>query len=140
MKMAKYTCVLLTALLIIVFVGGCSSQTEQSTWKPVWEVPAEVFYHAMGKEIENSKMMVKRLEPLDSPQRKKRYEGVIPRVFQDAKGNYRVCWIKKDPLRDSYWYDMYEFSVDGMHMRSAMSSIPSGLKEPDHTKIPGWNN
>jgi uncharacterized protein YcfL len=137
MKMAKYTCVLLTALLIIVFASGCSSQTEQSTWKPVWEVPAEVYNHAMGKEMGNNKMMVKRL---NSERNRKRYEGVIPRVFQDAKGNYRVCWIKKDPHRASYWYDMYGFSADGRHMRSAMSSIPSVLEEPDHTKIPGWNN
>ena len=138
MERRKNRSVVILVSIILAFISGCSRTHHNSAWKPVWEVPAEVYYHTMGREMQNGKIQVERFEPLNSAQLKKSYEGVIPRVFQDAKGNYRICWIKKDPLRDSYWYDMYEFSADGMFIKSVMSSIPSRLKEPDHTKIPGW--
>lgn len=67
-----------------------------------------------------------------------RFQGVAPQVLSDGKGRYRVAWVKKDPLRDSYWYDWYEF--DGVKLvASGFSSIPSPLKVPDITKAPGWD-
>ncbi|MBW8017480.1 MAG: hypothetical protein FVQ82_14975 [Planctomycetes bacterium] len=121
--------------LIFAFVGGCSQKSQKSTWKPVWEVPPQILDYAMGTESEDSGQMLKRL---DVKRFKRKYQGVIPRAFRDAEGNYRICLIKKDPLRDSYWYELFEFSADGDSMKAAMSSIPSSLKEPDPTKIPGW--
>jgi hypothetical protein len=63
---------------------------------------------------------------------------VIPRAFLGVSGNYRICWIKKDPLRETYWYDLYELKADGSFVSAAGSSIPSTLRESDPRKIPGW--
>ena len=68
-----------------------------------------------------------------------RFEGVAAQVLADGKGRYRVAWVKKDPLRDSYWYDWYEFAEVKL-VASGASSIPSLLKVPDVTKAPGWDS
>ena len=94
-------------------------------WTETWEVPVEVWKAAEEENRRNS------AKPW-------RYEGVIPRVFLGASGNYRICWIKKDPLRDTYWHDLYELEADGKLLSAAASSIPSTLREPDPRKIPGW--
>jgi len=96
----------------------------------VWEVPEGMLEYAKsGGEMQRAKRL---------KSQKWKYEGVIPRAFRDSEGNYRICWIKKDPLRASYWYNFYDFSSDGAPKAASMSSIPSSLKEADPTKIPGW--
>ena len=54
-------------------------------WTETWEVPVEVWKAAEGESRRNS------AKPW-------RYEGVIPRVFLGASGNYRFCWIRKGSL------------------------------------------
>ncbi len=61
-------------------------------------------------------------------------------MFRGVNRNYRVCWIKKDPLRDSYWSDLYEVTSAGKAIFAAATSIPSTLREPDPRKIHGWDH
>lgn len=68
------------------------------------------------------------------------FTGTVPRAFRAADGKYRICYIKKDPLRDSYWWEWYEFSPDGTLTKGARGSRPSKLKEPDPAKISSWHD
>lgn len=129
----RYSYALLLISLICVFVSGCSSKSQNPTWKPVWEVPPYMLEYQKGGEFEYNGRKIKTLDRLMH----RSFQGVIPQAFRDENGNYRICWIKKDPMRDSYWYELYEFSADGL-MKEEKSSIPSSLKGPDPQKIPGW--
>ena len=115
---------LLISIILVACVGCRGPRT--AAWQPVWEVPPKALdYAERGGELER-------------PAGPWRFAGTIPRAFKNADGHYRICWIKKDPLRDSYWYMWYEFSADGSPRRAGHSSIPSPLKVPDPAKIPGW--
>lgn len=66
------------------------------------------------------------------------FQDVVPQVFANGRGNYRVAWLKKDPLRDSFWYQWYEFDQTELTI-GGRTSIPSELMEPDITQTPDWN-
>jgi hypothetical protein len=66
------------------------------------------------------------------------FEGAPARVFTNRAGRYRVTWIRKDPLRNSYWYAWYEFK--GKKIFYFGGSVgPSDLASPDIRDAPRWN-
>ena len=64
---------------------------------------------------------------------------VKPQVFSNGQGRYRVGWVKKDPLRDSYWYAWFEFDQTALVV-AGQTGIPSPLMVPDITQAPGWDD
>ncbi len=99
--------------------------TQTGKWKRTQEFPVAIIALAERQDCKKSA----------TPWR---FEGVAPQAFSDGKGRYRVAWVKKDPLRDSYWYSWYEFDRVKL-IASAASSIPSPLKVPDITQARGWD-
>jgi len=125
MKKPKLRYALLSASLALALASCGGLQLRREERRPVWEVPPKALEYAQ------SGGGLARADPWP-------FRGTIPRAFRDGDGNYRICWIKKDPLRDSYWWEWYEFSSDGTPRRGAAGPIPSRLKEPDPARIPGW--
>jgi hypothetical protein len=62
-------------------------------------------------------------------------ERIAPEI---VRWQYRAGLI--DPLRDSYWSDLYEVTSAGKAIFAAATSIPSTLREPDPRKIHGWDH
>jgi hypothetical protein len=120
-------------MICILATGGCRSQHTETDgvtapsdgWTETEEIPTEVWKAAQRHSREQS------AKPW-------LYEGVSPRAFLGVSGNYRICWIKRDPLRGTYWWYLYEFKADGSLISATSSSIPSRLQEPDPRKIPRW--
>jgi hypothetical protein len=118
-------------LTIAVILGGCASlDTTPSAapvdlWQAVSNAPADIVKAAEDHDRAISATSWS-------------FEGVQARAFRHPSGHWRVCWIKKDPLRDSYWFSLVQLTPEGEVQWSPKSTIPSDLLVPDPRAIDGW--
>ena len=120
--------VVLVVLLSCCILSGCESRrrtAESDPWRVVFDPPGHVIKAAEDQDRSLS------LKPW-------RFADVDPQVFRNERGYWRVAWIKKDPLRDSYWYRWYELTPGGKVILASKSSVPSDLEVPDPRATSGW--
>jgi hypothetical protein len=118
----------------VVIAAGCVKLREASDgWTETWQVPSHIWKREQ-EELERPDRAPRRLRDTSEAH-------LLPRVFRGVNGNFRICWIEKDPRRDAYYYELHEFNAHGDLIYGAgRSGIPSKSQDPDPRKIQNWND